>query len=219
MEQGNTQAIVLQKSEGQKINLDIQHSTDWVVAASIFISGLISLIGFLITIYVVKKSTESHITSNNILISNQINLKLSELKIQNESHRIDKLRDSVSDYFAIGMKFNNECISAYENVYLYNLDSEGTIGERINIKNNYYELSSKAHAVFVYLNLTNKIDKEIKNILFSVQTKAWEFYAALGVDRDESEKLLNCIASTFGHSQTLLIEYIKELESDIYKII
>ena len=63
------------------------------------------------------------------------------------------------------------------------------------------------------------IDKEIKNILFSVQTKAWEFYAALGVDRDESEKLLNCIASTFGHSQTLLIEYIKELESDIYKII
>ena len=36
-EQPNVQAIVLQYPKEQKIYLDLAHSTDWVVAASIFI--------------------------------------------------------------------------------------------------------------------------------------------------------------------------------------
>ena len=62
-QQENTQAAVLQQPNGQKIYLDLTHSTDWVVAGSIFVSALISLIGFVITIYVVRKSTESQIQS------------------------------------------------------------------------------------------------------------------------------------------------------------
>ena len=70
-QQENTQAAVLQQPNGQKIYLDLTHSTDWVVAGSIFVSALISFIGFVITIYVVKKSTESQIKSNLELIQSQ----------------------------------------------------------------------------------------------------------------------------------------------------
>lgn len=43
-----------------------------MVALSIVVSGLISFIGFLVTIYIVKKSTESQIFSNTELIKSQI---------------------------------------------------------------------------------------------------------------------------------------------------
>ncbi|WP_180101484.1 hypothetical protein [Acinetobacter sp. YH12151] len=50
------QALVLERSKEQKLYLDVQHSTDWVVVISVIASAIISFIGFLITIYVVKKS-------------------------------------------------------------------------------------------------------------------------------------------------------------------
>lgn len=72
----------------KKIPIDLNvSSTDWVLATSIAVSGLISLIGFLITVYVVKKSTESQITSNENLIKQQENLKIRELKILNNPNR------------------------------------------------------------------------------------------------------------------------------------
>lgn len=82
-QQENTQAVVLQPSNEKKIYLDLTHSTDWVVAGSIFVSAVISFIGFLITIYVVRKSTESQIQSNESLIEQQKILKIKELEILN----------------------------------------------------------------------------------------------------------------------------------------
>ena len=45
------QAVVLEQPKDQKVYLDVQHSTDWVVVISVIASALISFIGFLITIY------------------------------------------------------------------------------------------------------------------------------------------------------------------------
>lgn len=45
------QALVLEQPKDQKVYLDLQHSTDWVVVISVIASALISFIGFLITIY------------------------------------------------------------------------------------------------------------------------------------------------------------------------
>lgn len=46
------QAVVLEQPRDQKVYLDVQHSTDWVVVSSVIASALISFIGFLITIYI-----------------------------------------------------------------------------------------------------------------------------------------------------------------------
>lgn len=43
------QALVLEQPKDQKVYLDLQHSTDWVVVISVIASALISFIGFLIT--------------------------------------------------------------------------------------------------------------------------------------------------------------------------
>lgn len=80
-QQENNQAVILQQPNDQKLFLDIQHSTDWVVATSIFVSGMISFIGFLITIYVVRKSTESQIESNQELMRSQERLKQTEAEM------------------------------------------------------------------------------------------------------------------------------------------
>ncbi|UOH75834.1 hypothetical protein MOW08_04725 [Acinetobacter schindleri] len=85
------QALVLEQPKDQKVYLDLQHSTDWVVVISVIASALISFIGFLITIYIVKKSTESQIVSNKNLIKQQERLKIRELKILNRNNILDKI--------------------------------------------------------------------------------------------------------------------------------
>ena len=91
------QALVLEQPKDQKVYLDLQHSTDWVVVISVIASALISFIGFLITIYIVKKSTESQIVSNKNLVKQQERLKIRELKILNRNNILDKIKELVSD--------------------------------------------------------------------------------------------------------------------------
>lgn len=97
-QQENTQATILQQPNGQKIYLDLTHSTDWVVAGSIFVSALISLIGFVITIYVVRKSTESQIQSNKDLIKSQNDLSMKNNKIEFLNIKYDDLKKAAIDY-------------------------------------------------------------------------------------------------------------------------
>ncbi|WP_425915252.1 hypothetical protein [Acinetobacter sp. TSRC1-2] len=92
LQQENTQAVVLEQPNDQKLFLDIQHSTDWVVATSIFVSGMISFIGFLITIYVVRKSTYQNIEINKDLIDEQNKLKITGLEIIYQNQELDKLK-------------------------------------------------------------------------------------------------------------------------------
>lgn len=99
-QQENTQAVVLQPSNEKKIYLDLTHSTDWVVAGSIFVSALISFIGFLITIYVVRKSTESQIQSNKDLIKSQNDLSIKNKEIEFLNIKYDDLKKAAIDYIS-----------------------------------------------------------------------------------------------------------------------
>lgn len=169
------------------------------------------------TIYVVRKSTHQNIETNKSLIDAQLALKIRELIIQSENQKVDKLRDCASAYFAAGMKLNNECISAVEEVY--HLQNRENSLEKIKqlIKSNYYDFSTQAHTVFVYLDINNDIDQIIKNEIFDVQKKAWGFYSTIGIDYEESLILLDELARQFGYTQKLLIDFIKKLKIDIYK--
>lgn len=71
-----TQAVTVENPEKNKIYVDLAHSTDWVVAASV----LLSFFGFLLTVYVVRKSTQSQIESNNNLCASQQKIKLMEIE-------------------------------------------------------------------------------------------------------------------------------------------
>lgn len=97
------QAVVLEQPKDQKVYLEVQHSTDWVVVMSIITSAVISFIGFLITIYVVKKSTEAQIKSNKNLIKSQNEIKVEELKTLYKQHRVESLRVLISEISLQGM--------------------------------------------------------------------------------------------------------------------
>lgn len=219
----------------QKIPLDIQHSTDTTAISSFALSVIIALIlGGLATWLAywygrksfqltemsfktvsedIKQSAESHRDVNQRILNSQKDLKNKEL----QALKIEKLRDSAATYFAVGMQFNNECITAYERVYLYRLDEAEVLEIRNHIKFQYYDFSSKAHAFFVYLNLSKVQGKEIKDSIFNFQSKAWEFYAELGVNKEKSIELLELVANNFGHTQQLIIDYIQHLESTIFE--
>lgn len=99
------QALVLEQPKDQKVYLDLQHSTDWVVVISVIASAIISFIGFLITIYVVKKSTESQIKSNEDLIKSQNEIKVKELKTLYKQRRAENLRVIISEISSYGIGF------------------------------------------------------------------------------------------------------------------
>jgi uncharacterized protein YneF (UPF0154 family) len=91
--QPQTQALTLENPQQQKIYVDLAHSTDWVVAASIIVSGLISFFGFVITFFLVKKSTENQIKSNRDLYQSQEKLKLMEIEAKHTQNWIIEVRD------------------------------------------------------------------------------------------------------------------------------
>lgn len=90
--------MILQQPNREITRLDIQHSTDWVVALSVLVSALISILGLLATIYVVRKSTEQNIESNRILFESQNGLRVKELEIEKSKTRSVELKNHLSEY-------------------------------------------------------------------------------------------------------------------------
>lgn len=70
-EKENTQAVVLQQPSDQQLVIKIEQDTDWISIGAI----VLSLLAFVVTIYIVKKSTESQIQSNKDLIKSQNEIK------------------------------------------------------------------------------------------------------------------------------------------------
>lgn len=101
MEQENAQAIVLQQPDGQKINLEVQHSTDWVAVGAI----VLSLLAFIITIYIVRSSTKAQIKSNTGLIESQNIRLLQELKWEKEKQWLSSFKVISVDYVSTITKF------------------------------------------------------------------------------------------------------------------
>ena len=61
------QAVVLEQPKDQKVYLDVQHSTDLVAVGSI----IISLLAFVVTIFIVCLTTKAQMKSNLSLIKSQ----------------------------------------------------------------------------------------------------------------------------------------------------
>ena len=99
MAEQNTQALVLQQPNDQKIHLDLQHSTDWIVAISILVSAVISFLGFKITARIVEKATESQIESNKGLVEAQNELLIKNKKIDLLIDQQNKLKNNALAYF------------------------------------------------------------------------------------------------------------------------
>lgn len=102
-EKENTQAVVLQQPSDQQLVIKIEQDTDWISIGAI----VMSLLAFVVTIYIVKKSTESQIQSNKDLIKSQNEIKKHELEFIYKSQEIDKFRNVIAEYFALLMKFNS----------------------------------------------------------------------------------------------------------------
>lgn len=94
----------------QTIPLDLNViSTDWVAVGAI---GL-SLLAFLVTIYIVRESTKSQIESNKQLIEKQNELKLAELRISNRKEEVDRLRNSIYEYISVIQNFKYYYIQVF----------------------------------------------------------------------------------------------------------
>lgn len=102
-QQENTQAVVLLQPSDQQLVIKIEQDTDWISIGAI----VLSLLAFGVTIYIVKKSTESQIQSNKDLIKSQNEIKKHELEFIYKSQEIDKFRNVIAEYFALLMKFNS----------------------------------------------------------------------------------------------------------------
>lgn len=147
----NTQSVVLQQQKDQKLYFDVQHSTDWVVFTSIIVSAIISFIGFLVTINVVRKSTQAQIDSNKSLIQAQSDLKIRELNINRKSEELIELRKLIQQYISCGVRVRYY----YSQSYAYSDDSIFLKSDQAKFKNELrnakidFELAS--NNIFTYL--------------------------------------------------------------------
>lgn len=152
------QAVTVENPEQNKIYVDLAHSTDWVVAGSIVVSGLISLIGFWITIYVVKKSTESQIQSNRELYQSQEKLKLIEIRANHRQNWINEVRE-ISINLLNEMNRLRVSFSAFINSENPNFDHYSE--EVMRIEKDIISVKKNMISLKFYLNKNEKNTKEI----------------------------------------------------------
>ena len=215
-EQPNVQAIVLQHPKEQKIYLDLAHSTDWVVAASIFISALISFLGFIATIYIVSKSTQQNIESNKILIESQNELKVRELKISNSFNELSKFREIVSEYYYWALKVNDESVASIHVYYNLNLTDKQKQETQEVVRVKVSELNALIAKLMIHLDYDKELHNTVRIELFKVQKFAFDLYASIGTDFQNSEIKLNEFAGAFGYTQGVLNTLIKDEMSKLY---
>lgn len=216
MQQQETQAMVLQQPNGQEIHLDIQHSTDWVVAASIVVSGLISLIGFLITVYVVKKSTESQIVSNKNLIKQQENLKIRELQILNRNSTLDKVKELISDNLYLAGNIQNQIeigINEIRQQKFNNFFHSRSHGDFKIVLNNY---QSSINCLRVYLGNETRHSEELNKHFRKMQLLSWSLYTA-DMHEPALNESLDQWVKEFKVGEILVQNYLNDEVKIIYK--
>lgn len=200
MTQQNTQAVVLQQPTDQMVHLDLQHSTDWVVVISVVGSAFISFIGFLITIYVVKKSTESQIESNIELIKSQESQKNTELDHASKQIEVDR-----------ALKYGGELIICLDKfiLELYRLSALDSELYRANIYEKVIRLTQLNEEIlskFVLLGLLmKKGSKEYERIYF-----VSNLFLRISWDIVDEVRDLKFIADL-----TIKTEMIEDIQKDI----
>lgn len=203
--------------ETKKIPIDLNvSSTDWVVAASIAISGLISLIGFLITVYVVKKSTESQIASNENLIKQQENLKIRELKILNKNSTLDKVKELLSENLYLAGNMQNQIeisVNELQHKSFNNLYLARNHGDLKNVINEY---QSSIKRLNVYLGKETRQAEELNHHFREMELLSWGFYTA-NMDGLALNETLRQWIKEFKKGEILVQRYVNNEFDSIYK--
>jgi len=210
------QAVVLEQPKDQKVYLDVQHSTDWVVVISVIASALISFIGFLITIYIVKKSTESQIVSNKNLIKQQERLKIRELKILNRNNILDKIKELVSDNLYLAGNIQNQIeigINEIRQQKFNDFFHSRHHGDFKIVLNNY---QSSINRLKVYLGNENRHSQELNKHFRRMQLLSWSLYTANMHEPALSESLDQWIKE-FKVGEILVQNYLNDELKLIYE--
>ena len=181
-QQENNQAMILQQPNGQKVYLDLQHSTDttaiWSFVAAMIIAivlgGLATFLAFWYgkrsfdltkqsfdaVIAQIQSSERINLETNIVLIEAQESLKIKELKILYRSEEINKLRDVIAEYIEISALIHytytlNHCLINPEK-YLY-VHIQGTYENDLHAKLvlKVEELNICVAKVKLYLDLTD----------------------------------------------------------------
>lgn len=212
-QQENIQTIVLEQASDQKINLELLHSTDWVVAISILLSCVVSLIGFLITAYIVRKTTEQTIASNKYLISAQNELKLTDLKSDN----LLQLRKLIAEYYFQFELFENASGVTIHNHYI--CEGEVSIEKSQHyIKEDLYQLNALAAKIMIYLDLNVDHHLNIKNDMKKINTAAWEIYVSFDASYAEAQVQLHDFKKAFEELQMHLNNFVLAVQKEIYEL-
>ncbi|MEQ0923603.1 hypothetical protein ABLT40_07295 [Acinetobacter schindleri] len=210
------QAVVLEQPKDQKVYLDVQHSTDWVVVISVIASALISFIGFLITIYIVKKSTESQIVSNKNLVKQQERLKIRELKILNRNNILDKIKELVSDNLYLAGNIQNQIeigINEIRQQKFNDFFHSRHHGDFKIVLNNY---QSSINRLKVYLGNENRHAQELNKHIRRMQLLSWSLYTANMHEPALSESLDQWIKE-FKVGEILMQNYLNDELKLIYE--
>ena len=210
------QALVLEQPKDQKVYLDLQHSTDWVVVISVIASALISFIGFLITIYIVKKSTESQIVSNKNLVKQQERLKIRELKILNRNNILDKIKELVSDNLYLAGNIQNQIeigINEIRQQKFNDFFHSRHHGDFKIVLNNY---QSSINRLKVYLGNENRHSQELNKHFRRMQLLSWSLYTANMHEPALSESLDQWIKE-FKVGEILVQNYLNDELKLIYE--
>lgn len=212
-QQENVQTIVLEQASDQKINLELLHSTDWVVAISILLSCVVSLIGFLITAYIVRKTTEQTIASNKYLIAAQNDLKLTDLKSDN----LLQLRKLIAEYYYQFELFENASGMTIRDHYI--CESEVSAEKsRHYIKEDLYQLNALAAKIMIYLDLNVDHHLNIKNDMKKINTAAWEIYVSFDSSYAEAQVQLHDFKKAFEKLQRHLNNFVLVAQKEIYEL-
>ena len=234
----NTQALVLQQPNGQKVYLDLTHSTDttaiWSFGVAMVIAiGLGSLATWLAYWYgkrsfdlttqsfdtviaQIKSSEKIMLESNKLLIISQSELKIRELKISNSFNELSKFREIISEYYYWALKVNDESVASIHVYYNLNLTDKQKQETQEVVRVKVSELNALIAKLMIHLDYDKELHNTVRIELFKVQKTAFDLYASIGTDFQNSEIKLNEFAGAFGYTQGVLNTLIKDEMRKLY---
>lgn len=216
-EQENTQAVVLLQPNGQKVYLDLNHSTDTTAIWSFVIAMIVALIlGISATIIAIwygrksfkltemsfkvvsediKQAAETNRQTTKTLIESQENLKDKELKVLRKQNIEDKFSDVISKYLSSANLFTH----TLSNI-IFNLKEEEW--ENFNQKEGVYPAINKL------------VNSEFENL-----TKLTiEITLLLNDKNDDAILIMNQMAETNKQVYLVLISLVESKELTLSKI-
>ena len=236
-QQPNVQTIVLQQPA--KTHMELNASTDKTAISSFALSVAIALIlGALATwlaywygrksfdltkqsfdtvIAQIKSSEKIMLESNKLLISSQSELKIRELQISNGFNELSIFREIVSEYYYWAIKVNNESISSIHTYYNLNLTDKQKKEVQEVVRIRVDELNALISKIMVHLDYDKELHNTVRNNLFTVQISAFDLYASIGTEFQNSKTKLNEFVESFGYTQGLLNTLINNEMTELYK--